>query len=207
MRAYILKHFGESLITVFIVILAAFMLMRLMPVEGYFSREDYTELNEAGRMAYLHTIGVTGNPVARFATFMGGVAKGDGGRSITVYPKAPIAGILLEKARYSLFFGLSAIAISVVLGLALGIAMALHKDGLVDGVGTLYVVLVRVIPSLIYLFLIQIWVSGLLRWPRVFYEDRLVSWILPAISLACLASPGTPSGCAASWWTRKTRIT
>jgi len=184
MSVYILKRFGESLITVFIVIVAVFMLMRLMPVEGYFSREDYTEMNEDARNAYLRTIGVTGSPVTQFVSFMGGVVKGDWGRSITVYPKAPIAGILLEKARYSLAFGLSAIAISLVLGLALGIAMAQHKDGIVDGVGTLYVVLVRAIPSLIYLFLIQIWVSGLLHWPMVFYEDRPVSWILPTISLA-----------------------
>jgi oligopeptide transport system permease protein len=156
MWRYIFRRFGESLVTVFIVILALFLLMRLMPVEGYFTREDYTEMTEDARLAYLRTIGAVGNPLLQFGRFMGGIARGEWGRSITVYPRTPIATIIADKAPYSIGFGLTAIAISIVLGLLLGIAMAQYKDRFVDGVGTLYVVLVRAIPSLIYLFLIQI---------------------------------------------------
>ncbi|MBN2873957.1 MAG: ABC transporter permease [Spirochaetales bacterium] len=184
MRAYILKRFGESLVTVFIVIFAVFMLMRFMPVEGYFTREDFTEMTAEARQVYLQSIGISGNPFGQFGRFLSGLAVGDWGRSITVYPKTPIASIIAEKAGYSLAFGLSAIGISIVFGLALGIAMAQNKDRLVDSLGTLYVVVVRAIPSLIYLFLIQIWVSGILGWPMVFYADVPVSWILPTVSMA-----------------------
>lgn len=184
MRSYILKRFAESLLTVLIVLFAVFMLMRLMPEEGYFTRDDYTEMTGDARRAYLESIGVGGNPALRFAEYLGGVLRGDWGRSITVYPKSPIAPILAEKAVYSLAFGLAAICISLALGVTLGIAMARHRDGFVDNAGTFYVVLVRAIPSLVYLFLIQMWVTKLLGWPLVFYEDEPVSWILPTISLA-----------------------
>jgi len=184
MKAYILKRFFESLITVFFVVMAVFMLLRFMPKEGYFDRDDYVEMNEAGRQAYLRTLGLTDNPLVQFGKFASGLVKGDWGRSITVYPRTSITEIIKQKAPYSLAFGLSAISLSIVLGMSLGIAMAQYKDKLLDGVGTAYVVLVRAIPSLIYLFLIQIWVTKLLGLPMVFYSDEPSSWILPTISLA-----------------------
>ncbi|MBU0936178.1 MAG: ABC transporter permease [Spirochaetes bacterium] len=184
MKAYIVKRFFESLLTVFFVVVAVFMLLRFMPTDGYFDRDDYTEMSEAARNAYLRTLGLTDNPLVQLGRFVVNLAQGDWGRSITVYPRTSISEILLEKIPYSLSFGLSAISISIVLGLLMGILMAQYKDGIVDGVGTAYVVLVRAIPSLIYLFLIQIWVTKLLGWPMLFNERNPVSWILPAISLA-----------------------
>jgi len=184
MKSYILKRLGQSVVTVILVVFLVFMLLRLMPTTGFFERDDYINMDEAARTAYLRTLGVLDDPLTAFGKFAVGLSKGDWGRSIRVYPKTPIAEILAQKAPYSIAFGLCAISISIVLGLWLGIAMANHKGKLVDGVGTFYIVMVRAVPSLIYLFLIQIWVSGFLGWPMIFYEDQPVSWILPVISIA-----------------------
>lgn len=184
MKSYILKRLGQSIMTVMLVVVLVFMLLRLMPTTGYFERDDYINMDEGARTAYLRTLGVLDNPLVAFGKFVAGLTHGDWGRSIRVYPKTPITEIIAQKAPYSIAFGLCSITISITLGLWLGIAMANHKDKLVDGVGTFYIVIVRAIPSLIYLFLIQTWVSGLLGWPMVFYEDQPVSWILPVISIA-----------------------
>lgn len=184
MLSYILKRLGQSLITVAIVIITVFLLLRLMPKSGYFTREDYVNMDETARTAYLRSLGVMDDPVTQFVRFAGGVVRGNWGRSISVYPKSPVMTIIKEKAPYSLWFGLAALAISMGLGLTMGVLMARHKDGIFDTFGTLYVTIVRAIPSLIWLFLIQQWVTGWLGWPMVFYEDRPVSWILPTISLA-----------------------
>ena len=175
MGIYVLKRFAQSLVTVCIVVIAVFLLLRLMPASGYFTREDYVNMDEAARTAYLRSLGVLDNPVVQFGKFISGLSRGDLGRSISIYPRTPILTIILEKAGYSLYFGLSSIVISMGAGLALGISMARHKDRLQDAAGTVYVTIVRAIPSLIWLFLIQQWVTGILGWPMVFYDDRPVS--------------------------------
>ncbi len=184
MGAYVLKRLGQSLITVAIVVLTVFLLLRLMPKNGYFTREDYVNMDRDARTAYLRNLGVLDDPFTQFGRFMSGLVRGDLGRSITVFPRSPVLDVIGEKAPYSLWFGLAALVLSMALGLGLGILMARYKDRFADGAGTVYVTVVRAIPSLIWLFFIQQWVSGLLGWPMVFYEDRPVSWILPTVSFA-----------------------
>lgn len=184
MGLYILKRLGQSLVTIAIVIISVFLLLRLMPKSGYFTREDYVNMDESARTAYLRNLGVMDDPVTQFARFVGGLVRGDLGRSISVYPRSPVISVIGEKVPYSLWFGLVSIVVSMGAGLAMGIGMARHKDGPSDVAGTLYVTIVRAIPSLIWLFLIQQWVTAAFRWPMVFYEDRPVSWILPAVSFS-----------------------
>jgi len=184
MRAYILKRLLQSVVTIFLVIIVVFMLLRLMPVSGYFTRDDYSNMTESMRNAYLKSIGVHDHPLVQFKNFTTKLFRGDLGRSITVYPKTKISEILAQKAPYSIKFGLAGMALSLFFGVSLGIAMARFKDKLADHLGTFYVVIVRAIPSLIYLFLIQIWVTGLLGWPMVFYDYDPVTWVLPTVSLA-----------------------
>lgn len=184
MGSYILRRLGQSMITVAIVVITVFLLLRLMPKSGYFTREDYVNMDEAARTAYLRSMGVLDDPVTQFVRFMRGVFKGDLGRSISIYPKSPVLDIIKEKAPYSLWFGLAALVLSMGLGLTLGVLMARYKDGLVDSLGTIYVTIVRAIPGLIWLFLLQQWITGLFNWPMVFYDDRPVSWIMPTVSLS-----------------------
>lgn len=184
MGRYILKRLLQSFVTIFLVIVIVFLLLRLMPVSGYFTRDDYANMTVEMRNAYLKSIGVYDPPLIQLKNFLLNVCKGDLGRSITVYPKTEITEILAEKAPYSIKFGLAGMAISIILGFLLGITMARFKGKFADNLGTIYVVIVRSIPSLIYLFLIQIWVTDLFGWPMVFYEDDPVSWILPTISLS-----------------------
>ena len=61
--------------------------------------------------------------------------------------------------------------------------MAKGKGGLPDKLGTLYVVIIRAVPSIIIHFLIQVYFSKWLNLPMLFYLDRPVSWILPVISM------------------------
>ena len=184
MGKYVLRRFWQSILTVLVVLFVMFMLLRLMPKANYFTREDYINMTEDDRTAYLRNLGVLDHPVVQFFKFVRGFVTGDLGRSITVYPKTQISEILKEKIPYSLWFGLVSVVLSVVFGFLMGISMANNKDKIADNAGTIYVVIVRAIPSLVYLFLIQIWVTGLFRLPMVFYSDEPASWILPAVSLS-----------------------
>lgn len=184
MRRYILKRSLQSLVTISLVIFVVFMLLRLMPTSGYFTRDDFLNMTEEMRNVYLKNLGVLDPPLTQFKNFIVSLSQGDLGRSITVYPKLSITTILEEKIWYSAAFGLASMLISIGIGMPMGMLMARYKDGLPDHLGTGYAVIVRSIPSLIYLFLVQVWVSKLLHLPMLFYKDRPSSWILPAISLS-----------------------
>ncbi len=155
-----------------------------MPIEGYFTRQDYEIMTEDQRADYLEENGITGNPVGLFFRFLGNLFRGDLGMSFRIQPNVEITRILSEKIPYSLMFGVASMGISLVFGFALGMAMAHYKDRLVDGVGTLYVVVVRAVPSLIYLFLIQIWVTGFFNIPMTYSSKDPSTWFLPVISLS-----------------------
>ena len=184
MAKYILKRTLNSILTVIIVFVTVFMLLRLMPLSGYFPQEMLKEADEATRMSYLRNQGLLDHPLVQLWRFVKNLFAGDLGRSLTVYPKVPIITLLEEKIPVTAAFGFVSMLLGIVFGLALGLLMVRFKDRWGDMLGTGYILIVRAIPSLIYLFFIQVWVSKWFNLPLVFYKDRPDSWILPAICLS-----------------------
>lgn len=184
MGKYILKRTLNSILTVMIVFVAVFMLLRLMPLSGYFPPEMIKETDEATRMSYLRNQGLLDHPLVQLGRFVANLFKGDLGRSLTVYPKVPIATLLAEKIPVTAAFGFASMILGMVLGLSLGMLMVRFKDRWGDHLGTGYILMVRAIPSLIYLFFIQVWVSLWLNLPMVYQKNDPSSWILPVICLS-----------------------
>ena len=184
MTKYILSRTLRSIFTVVVVFVCVFMLLRLMPLSGYFPEEMLKEADEATRMSYLRNQGLLDHPLVQLWRFVKNLFKGDLGRSLTVYPKVPIATLLKEKIPVTAAFGFSSMVLGITLGLLLGLLMVRYKDRWGDQLGTFYILLVRAVPSVIYLFFIQVWVSKLFNLPLVYYGDRPDSWILPTICLS-----------------------
>jgi oligopeptide transport system permease protein len=184
MTKYIFKRILRSVVTIIIVFVVVFMLLRFMPMNGYFTTEMLKESDPATRMTYLRNQGLLDPSYVQLWRFVKKLFQGDLGRSLTIYPKVPIKTILAEKIPVTAAFGFASLVLGMVLGLLLGMWMVKHKDRLGEGIGTTYVLVVRAIPSLIYLFFIQVWVSRFLNLPLVYYRDRPASWILPTICLS-----------------------
>ncbi len=184
MGKYILKRTLNSILTVVIVFVAVFMLLRLMPLSGYFPQEMLKETDEATRMSYLRNQGLLDHPMVQLGRFVKNLFQGDLGRSLTVYPKVPIATLLKEKIPVTAAFGFSSMLLGIVFGLSLGMLMVRFKDRWGDRLGTGYILMVRAIPNLIYLFFIQVWVSLWFNLPMVFEKNQPSSWILPVICLS-----------------------
>lgn len=184
MFKYIVKRTLQSVLSILIIIFVVFLLLRMMPTEGYFTREDYENMSAAERYMYLVDIDAVGNPLLLFGKFMGRLLHGDLGESYVLQPHVEISAILAQKIPYSLCFGAASMIISLVLGLGMGMMMARFKDKFPDALGTAYIVIVRAVPSLIYLFLLQVWITGLFKIPMMFDERSPVTWILPVISLS-----------------------
>ena len=191
MGRYYLSKLGQALITIVLVVLVVFTLLRFMPTTGYFSKEEYKEMTEVERNAYLRSIGVLDPTLVQLKNFVVKLFQGDLGRSITVYPKSPITEILADKVKYTVLLNIFSLILSYAAGLSLGVAMARYKGRLVDHLGTVYVVAIRSIPSIIILFFVQVGLSKLLDLPMMFYIDRPSSWILPVLSLSFSSIAGT----------------
>ncbi len=183
MLKYSLKRLGQSLVTLFIVITAVFLLMRLLPIEGYFG-DRFDKLDTAQKEAMLDKMGLLDPWYVQLGRFYGGLAKGDLGTS-TIYRKdVAVAEIIGPRIPYSLYFGLAATAISLVAGLAMGIHMARHKGRFWDKAWTAYVVFINAVPLAVYLLFIQLYGSDLLRFPILFDKYNARSWLLPVLSMS-----------------------
>lgn len=186
---YILKRIGRSLITLFIVITVVFLLMRLMPEEGYFG-SGYDKLDVNQKNAILKNLGLKDPIYKQLFRFYKNLAAGDFGQSITYRPKVPVSQILAKKIPYSLAFGLGSIAIALILGLSLGILMTQFKGRIWDNIGTGYIVLINAVPSFVYYLFIQLYATGALKLPILFDQDNPASWILPVLSMSLGSTAG-----------------
>ena len=183
MIQYALKRLIQSLITLLIIITIVFLLMRLMPEEGYFG-SNYEKLDYGQREAILESMGLRDPMHVQLKNFFSQLLKGDLGKSIIYRPKVDIASILKTKIPYSLKFGVVALSMSLGLGIPLGITMALNKDRLWDRLGTAYIVFISAVPAAVYYLFLQLYVTDIFKLPILFNPDRPASWILPAISMS-----------------------
>ena len=80
--------------------------------------------------------------------------------------------------------GLIGLAISMVLGISMGILQTRHKDGIIDGIGTAYTVFVNAVPAIVRYSLILFLGSRFLHLPSMYsIRKPVLSAILP---VACL---------------------
>ena len=180
---YTLKKAGQSLITVLIVITVVFLLMRMLPMEGYFG-DGYDKLDPAQREAILKNMGLLDPWYTQLKNFYVNLAQGDLGTSITYRSKVPVTEILGPKIPYSFKFGMAAITLSLSLGLCMGVFQAREKGKWFDRVGTGYIVFINAVPAAVYYLFLQLYVTQLTGLSILFKPDVPSSWILPAVSMS-----------------------
>lgn len=183
MLRYTFKRIVQSCLTLFIVITIVFLLMRLMPEEGYFG-SGFEKLDHSQKEAILTNMGLRDPIQKQLGHFYKQLLNRDLGRSIIYRPKVSIVLILKGKIPYSIKFGLAAMTCSIFLGIPLGILMALGKESILDKIGTGYIVFINAVPAAVYYLFLQLYVTGFFKIPMLFSVDRPISWILPTISMS-----------------------
>lgn len=91
----------------------------------------------------------------------------------------------MSKVGFSFVIGIIATALAYMLGLPLGVLMALRKDKLFDKIGKLYIVFISAVPSLAYIFLFKA-IGGKIGLPTTFDMEKSskLMYVLPIVSLA-----------------------
>lgn len=184
MLKYILGRLFRALITMFLVLSIVFLLMRLLPVDGYFEgRSDL--MSDTVKNVILKDLGLLDPWYKQLFDFWRKLLfEGDLGKSIVLRKNVPVAKLIWPKAKVSFQFGIIALAIQQAVGLTAGVLMARHKGKLVDKVGNLYILFINALPAAIYFLAIQLYLSSVLKLPMLYDPINTSSRILPIICLS-----------------------
>lgn len=195
MLVYSLKRLGRALITLVILITIVFILVRAMPEEGYFS--NYEKMSPQQIEVGLRKMGLKDPLYVQVGKFIYNALHGDLGTSYRYRINAKITDIISSKIGISMKIGLISMAVSLPLGMALGILMARSKGGFADKLGNAYIVFIQAVPNAVYFIFIQLYGSDLFRVSMLYKETEWTSLILPVISLAL------PSISSYAMWLRR----
>ncbi|MCD8023731.1 MAG: ABC transporter permease [Lachnospiraceae bacterium] len=182
MVKYLAKRIGRSLITLFIIICVVFILMRQMPIEGYF--QNFDKLTEAQIQAGLEEQGLLDPMPVQLLHFFQNLLKGDLGVSHSYRVNVPVTEILADKLPVSIKLGCLSVLVSLILGIPLGTVMARFKAKIPDRLGTLFIVFIQAVPAAVYYLFIQMYGTLILDIPMLFASSSWKSWILPVLSMS-----------------------
>ena len=179
MTRYILQRIGQSVITVWGISIVVFLLahfsgdplLLLVPPEA--TRAEVEQI----RRSY----GLDKSLPEQYLTFMRGVLRGDFGTSLRF--DEPTLPLVLERIPASLKLALAAMALSLSMGITIGVLSAARPGGLVDRFGKVFAMLGQSVPvfwlgiMLILIFAVR------LRWFPTSGDATWKHVVLPALTL------------------------
>ena len=185
MLKYTIKRLVESLITVLIIVTMVFLLLRMLPTDYYFTEEQLMKFTEEQKQEQLLAAGLLDPIPEQLMDFYNNVIHLDFGESRRIQNGVAVTKVIGDKFAISMQLGLIAIAISVVIGVPLGILQTSFKDRVPDHIVTVYTIFVNAVPSLVTYSLILIFGSRVLGLPSM-YSTRNPgpSSILPIVCLS-----------------------
>ena len=185
MLKYTIKRLVESLITVLIIVTIVFLLLRMLPTDYYFTEEQLMKFTEEQKQEQLLAAGLLDPIPEQLMDFYNNVIHLDFGESRRIQNGVAVTKVIGDKFAISMQLGLIAIAISVVIGVPLGILQTSFKDRVPDHIVTVYTIFVNAVPSLVTYSLILIFGSRVLGLPSMYStRNPEPSSILPIVCLS-----------------------
>ena len=180
MLFFIFKRLMMLVPTVFGVVTLVFMLRPMIPGDpiDYMLGENAME---ADREMLRAQYGLDKSLPRQYLVFLGGLIKGDLGRSI--HTRRPVTDMIRERYPATLLLALSAMVVAVVVALPAGIASAVRRNTLVDNLSMLGALLGISMPNFWMGPLLIILFSIHLGWLPVSGMGGPLYLILPAITL------------------------
>ncbi len=152
MTKYVIKRILYMFLTMFVITVMCFVLIKLLPLPAV--REMGRDINLV--LAKREKMGYNKPIMVQFFLYMKSIfTEWDWGVGEQMYDSLPIWDVMMQKLPYTVVVNLYSILISIPLGLGLGIYAALKKNKWQDAfISTLVMVFISV-PSYVYAFLVQ----------------------------------------------------
>ena len=201
MGLFILRRLGWSVVVLFAIALATFVVTFILPADPArmiagirASPEDVARIR--------HALGLDEPFFVQLARYLGRIVQGDFGQSYI--QNRPVLGLVLERFPATLQLALSGMAVALLIGLPLGVHAATHRGAWSDRAATLFTTILVAAPSflvgylLLYTLAFQPQVlAGVEIFPIGGYKPFDIRYLaLPAITLGFAA---------AAYYTRLTR--
>lgn len=190
---FFISRLLKALVTIYVVMTFTFFLIRLMPgnpLDLYIASElaQGVPLQEAQeRAASLFQVDLNKPLIIQYVDYLKNLSKGDFGVSI-VSTRTPVIEIILRFLPWTLFVVTIALFISFVIGIMLGVLMAMRRNGWIDQFLTFFASIISSIPNYVIAMLIIVYFGVRLKWFNVAdIRGSLSPGVKPELSIDFLA--------------------
>ena len=181
MAKYVGKRLVYMLITLFVIVVLTFTLMKLLPGSP-FDTERFAKLTVEQQEAALARYGLDQPIYVQFLKYLGNMLHGDFGTSF-YYTNIPVTKVIFSRLGPSMLIGAQAILLGLAIGLSLGIVAACRHNGVVDNFTMIVAVLGISVPNFVVAALLQYYVGLKLGWLPVGFWKSWACSVLPSIAL------------------------
>lgn len=187
MFKYVLQRIGAMLLTLFLVMVLSFMIIRLMPMSIFENPEVSPEIQyKLEEEMHLHDP----IPVQLFYFLKNIVVDFNFGTSVKIKPGVGVFSIIADRIPPTVALNFLSLFLSIPLGLIAGTAAALKRNTWVDTLISFAIVLFISIPSFVFASLLQYCLTFLVPIFPTLYDAtggiwvQLYSMVLPILALA-----------------------
>jgi len=179
MRRFVLRRLGYAVISLFLLSVTIFLLVRVtgdptvLLVEPGASKADIEALQ--------HDLGLDRSLGVQYVSFVRDLLRGDFGRSF--YYRTPVLELYLSRLPNSLVLAITAMAFSLILGIPTGILAAVRVGGWWDGAGKVFALLGLSMPSFWVGLLMILFFSVYLGWLPSSGAGTPLHVLMPAFAL------------------------
>ena len=179
---YIMKRILISLMTLFVILVVLFLLVKFLPG----SPINNEKLTEAQRSIIEAKYGLDQPIFVQFVQYLKNMLTGDFGVSYNMYKDMQVSSLVVSAAKISFLYGIFAVAIGTVFGMALGVLAALYKNTWLDTLATVISVVGVSVPSFVFALLILIFLGSQLHLLPLMYssKDPIYSSVMPVLALS-----------------------
>lgn len=183
MKKYVAKRLAIAVVTLFVILLVLFLMLKLMPGSPFNNTEKLSP--EQLAQMYAH-YGLDKPVMEQFFTYVAGMLHGDLGISYNINQNMPIADMVGSRLGITLALGLQAGVLGTFVGLVLGVIAGLKRRTVWDSLTTVVAVLGVSLPSFVFALFLSYFLGYKLQlFPLLYSQSMPVSsTVMPTIALS-----------------------
>jgi len=186
MSNYALRRVVQSLITIFIVIVLIFIIVRFVGDPTHIMLAP--EATEADRQVLREILGLDKPILVQFMRFLGDMMTGNFGTSFLF--NQPAMTVVLDRVPETALLTLAALGLATIIGIPLGVISAVHRDTWIDVVGKMFAVVGQSAPPFLFGLMFVLLFSVQLGWLPTGGFEGPETLIMPALALGWYSAAG-----------------
>ena len=182
MTKYILKRIGMAVVTLLVIIIILFCLLKLMPGSPF----NNERLTDAQREVLEAKYGLDKPLIQQMLIYIKNMFTGNFGVSYSIQPDYPVSKMIFSKLWISIKLGCVAGIAGILVGMVLGVVSAIFHNGVLDTLTTVIAMLGTSIPAQVVALGFVYFLAYKLGWFPITYDAKqpFVSMFLPTLALA-----------------------